>query len=233
MADLEEKLGKPISDVSPAYKTPASATSKPIIITNHPVMKDPMVLPDKATTGDAAAADPTENVVAKLPTKITLQPIHANVVPDSPSAFDITKKSAETEVEKSDPTTAENSLDHTNGQTKEQTKPNSETSSITDPAADEQEYHDGFNEQPITQESDTKLLELAADADIAKRASLDALIASKKYFLRIDSAEKRRTQRSLIIGIVLVSLLGLAWLNIALDAGIIELGNLKPITHFF
>ncbi|MBC7546314.1 hypothetical protein H7171_01040 [Candidatus Saccharibacteria bacterium] len=229
MADLEEKIGKPISDVSPADKTPASATSKPIIITNHSVMKDPMVLPDKATTGDAAAADSTENIVAKLPTKITLQPIHANVVPDSPSAFDIAKKSTETEVEKPDPTMAENSLDHTNGQT----KPNSETGSITDPAADEQEYHDGFNEQPITQESDTKLLELAADADIAKRASLDALIASKKYFLRIDSAEKRRTQRSLIIGIVLVSLLGLAWLNIALDAGIIELGNLKPITHFF
>jgi hypothetical protein len=221
MPNSTEKPGKPIADVSPADSVASSATSKSIIITNHPVMKDPMVLPDKVVGTDSTPA----NTAVRLPTKITLQPIHANVVPDTPSVFD---KVAEPTAP---PEGASNEASDQPGAAVRQPPQGADDATQTTTQTDD--YHDGLNEQPISQESDAKLLELNSEAEIAKRASLDALIASKKYFLRINASEKRRSQQSLIIGIILVSILGAAWINIALDAGIIELGNLKPITHFF
>jgi hypothetical protein len=35
------------------------------------------------------------------------------------------------------------------------------------------------------------------------------------------------------LGVLLSLVLILAWADIALDAGIIQLGNVKPVTHFF
>jgi hypothetical protein len=36
-----------------------------------------------------------------------------------------------------------------------------------------------------------------------------------------------------LLGILLVVVLAVAWVDIALDAGLVEIGNVKPMTHFF
>lgn len=200
MADVEDNAVKQISDVSPPNQTPAAPTSKPVILSNHPVMKDPMVVAEKTAADDAPVT-----TAVKLPTKITLQPIHANVVPDTPSAFD-------KPVEQPTATPTEDE---------------------SEPSAEKDDNKNASNDQPATPESDAKLLADDADEEIIKRNALDALIANKKYFLRINSAESLRTQRSITIGIVLTALFGVAWLDIALDAGLIMLGNLHAVTNFF
>lgn len=75
--------------------------------------------------------------------------------------------------------------------------------------------------------------ELAEAAESQHEADIQKLIDSKKYSLPINSVEKRRTKHTLVFGIVLSILLLLAWVNIALDAGLIEIDGVKPLTHFF
>ncbi|HYH36173.1 MAG TPA: hypothetical protein VD706_01595, partial [Candidatus Saccharimonadales bacterium] len=70
-------------------------------------------------------------------------------------------------------------------------------------------------------------------ATAAQEAKLQKLIDSKKYFLPINAVEQRRSKRVVTLGVVLAILLALAWFNIALDAGLIHVDNIKPVTHFF
>lgn len=75
------------------------------------------------------------------------------------------------------------------------------------------------------------------DAEAEKQAKYDAqiqkLAESKQYFLPINAQEKRRTKRFVVLGVLLSVLLALAWVDVALDAGLIQLGSVKPVTHFF
>lgn len=79
--------------------------------------------------------------------------------------------------------------------------------------------------------------EAADQAEAAKQEEHDAtiqkLIDDKKYVLSINSVEKRRTKRFLVLGLALSLVLAIAWVDVALDAGLIHLGSVKPLTHFF
>jgi hypothetical protein len=72
-----------------------------------------------------------------------------------------------------------------------------------------------------------------AAAEAAKDAKLQQVIDSKKYFLPINAIEQRRNARFVALGVILVLLLVVTWVDIALDAGLIHLGGLKALTHFF
>ncbi len=61
----------------------------------------------------------------------------------------------------------------------------------------------------------------------------DELIRTKKYFLPINIVQKKKTKRFILIGSLVIIILGLVWLDIALDAGIIHIASIKPLTHFF
>lgn len=82
-------------------------------------------------------------------------------------------------------------------------------------------------EQTADTENAEEIKEDTQDAEIQK------LVDSKQYYLPINAVERRRTHRFVVFGLVLCVLLGLAWLNVALDAGLIELGGLKAVTNFF
>lgn len=74
----------------------------------------------------------------------------------------------------------------------------------------------------------------AAAKQAAERdAALQKLADSKQYYLPIKTVEQRRSQKVVVLGTLLSIVLVLAWVNIALDAGLISLGNIEPLTHFF
>src|SRR5690348_15469367 len=66
---------KKVFDVAKPGKSAPSSSAKPIIITNRPVLKDPMV------TAEAPSATPTTEVPApsKPRTKITITPINQDL----------------------------------------------------------------------------------------------------------------------------------------------------------
>ena len=75
------------------------------------------------------------------------------------------------------------------------------------------------------------------DAEEAERAAheqaVQKLIDSQKYALPIKTVEQRRSQHVIILGVVLMIILVAAWLDIALDAGLVHLHGVKAVTHFF
>lgn len=73
----------------------------------------------------------------------------------------------------------------------------------------------------------------AAKQAAEHEAAMQKLVDSKQYHLPIKTVEQRRSRRVVIVGTLLSIILVLAWVNIALDAGLIELGDIKPVTRFF
>lgn len=61
---------------------------------------------------------------------------------------------------------------------------------------------------------------------------IDALVSSKKFYLPINSQEKRNNL-VVLIGLVICILLAIAWVDVALDSGLISNSYHLPHTHFF
>ncbi len=58
-------------------------------------------------------------------------------------------------------------------------------------------------------------------------------VETGEYFLPIRTAESRRVRKELIGAVLFVLILIVIWLDIMLDAGLLRIGNLKPLTNFF
>lgn len=72
------------------------------------------------------------------------------------------------------------------------------------------------------------------DAKLTRLAEEEKLIASKQFYLPISGVEKqRRSLDRFVLVFVLVLFLALVWLDIVLDAGILKIGGIQPLTHFF
>ena len=186
---------------------PAEATSKPVIVTNRPIMADPMVKPASGAPELEAAEKPKE-VRAPSASKIVIQPIvhdeePAPEVPAEPEAPESKSEPAPTEPEK--PTEP--------GQPAEAEEPED-----TQLPAEATDKTDAEEDDP---------------AEIERRAKLDALAESQKYFLPITTAEQRKSRRTIVLGTILAIILLLAWADFAVDAGLVSLPVNVPHTNFF
>lgn len=187
--------------MSPAKKPSPSKTtkkSKPVIVTNRPILKDPA-----PELGEAEAeADNDSGVKTTIAhTAETIKPPKEEVRP-SPE----------------DPAAEE-----------ENEKPPEETPKSEDGA-----------KETLSPETESKknqqIQELAQKNDEQKarhEAVVERLVNSRKYELPINAVEKRKTKNFVVLGFLLSILLVLVWADVALDAGLVKLNGVKPVTHFF
>jgi len=240
---------KKIVDVEHPNTSAPSATSKPVIVTNRPIIQDPMV---KEETGEDTG---TPIKVTTGSTHIKLQPLTEPEVkevdkpaePSTAPALEATKAS-ETSVEPPTAPKTEESTSKT-ADAPEPTKSEEPADTKSDPPAKTEQPVEESAAEPATspseepstdeasnetQDSEVTNQEAAAEAEQAKHEEgIQKLIDGKQYFLPINAIEKRRTQRVVLLGIVLAVVLAVAWVDVALDAGLIQLGSVKPVTHFF
>ncbi len=191
MANTKKPAGsKRIIDVAHPDKTAPAGNSKSVIVSNRPLLPDPMVVPeDEASATPAPAAGPVR-VAPEL--KVAPKP---NEAAEAEAATETPVK----------PTPAEEQ---------------------PEPAAD-------APQTPKGETAHTKQLQADAEAETKRQAQIDQLADSKQYYLPIDTIENKRSRRVVALGILLSLVLIIAWADIALDAGLIQLGNIKPVTHFF
>lgn len=88
---------------------------------------------------------------------------------------------------------------------------------------------DGVDELDGAAEADTAKL----DALAAEAAEYEKLIEDKTYFLELNATQKRRNIQIYILGVIVIIILALAWLDIALDAGFVHIPGVQPLTHIF
>ncbi|HSW36758.1 MAG TPA: hypothetical protein VLG37_00105 [Candidatus Saccharimonadales bacterium] len=250
-APEKPKDGKKVFDVAKPGKTAAGASSRPIIVTNRPVLKDPMVVMEDGSSKPVVGPP---DVPVKVRAELKLSPLNKSEAtepntdepaPREPKKVEISTPETETELPaktqepkttapspESTPTVTEEAGSDEPARKDDQTlevkaEPSTTTGSPLD--IDDTETEDGKDKPGIAEQA--KAAEAKKDEEHI--AAIEKLVSEQKYYLPINSLEKRRTKRHLIIGILLIILLALAWTDVALDAGLVHIGNLHAITHLF
>ena len=299
MAESKKAASKQVMDVSRPGKSAPAATAKPVIVTNRPVLQDPMVVNDESDKDTPVAVVPA----VKRSGGLILQPLSAEKAGEGDSdSHSITVKTKKDSVAKDEtidlpllPTIADSIPDDKPAEPEEpaaeeekpaskETKDESKTepavpteaepeaaaepvkqpeapsaSEVSDEAAEPKptEAKEPAPAEPESKPAD-ETPEHVTSGEVASRATavpttdgaladenkeelaetqhdkaVEKLIDSKQYYLPVNSVEKRRTKRVILIGIILSIVLALAWVDIALDAGLITIDGVQPITHLF
>lgn len=252
----EKKSDKKIVDVQHPGKSTPSDNSKSVIVPSRPIMKDPMVVEDELNTqGDetkivvktsksikplsepapekedkkTVAEIAVEAAAEKEDKKTEAKPAKTEEA-DQPNLDEVLKPAAH------DETSPENPEEPEEPEATEEEKP-AEDEEKTEPQPDKSDENEappaeGDQGQPADKAADEQS---KAEAEQKKKeVAVQKLVDSKQYFLPINSVEQRKSKRFVALGILLSLLLAVAWVDIALDAGLIDLGGgVKPVTHFF
>lgn len=202
-----------MDDVARPNGSEPSANSKSVIITSRPLMRDPMMAPDKTETTEATEAKTEE--AAPVP---AAKPANASVS----HQLVLTPPTREPEAESAPEVTAK------------ETVPAAEPAVAATPPATTPAV---ASREPELENSDVSINPDAAEdkaeeAEIARHAAIQKLVESQQYFLPVDHVELKRARVITAAGSLLILLLGLAWANIALDAGLVSVAGV-PHTHFF
>lgn len=223
MAEAKKPVNaKAIVDVAQPGKSAPVGNSKSVIVSNRPILKDPMMV-----TNDTAPANdkPAEDPLVKASDNSGPQPLGAPVLEDEkPVVADANESPAKAVAkELTEAGAAANSVSDkpkTDGPTTEKPEETTETAGEDAEAAK-------------SKDEDIKQLEAEATEQAKHQEVVDKLADSKKYYLPINTVEKRRSRHFVVLGVVLSLLLIVAWADIALDAGLVKAGGIKPLTHFF
>jgi hypothetical protein len=200
MATNKKQAG---NDVAKPGTTTANATSRPVVVSHKPMIKDPMVSNSgsnepKATVSNTgklikppSETEPTEAAAQATPTEAT-------VVASDTTA--VTETADEPEIEPADETEVASDA-------------KAEVDAVLDQAADK-------NKDRLAEEQ---------AAEHAK--NLEHLIESKKFFVPIGDTP-RRHRLKLLLWLILLGILALGILWYMIDANIIDFGIKLPFDLF-
>jgi hypothetical protein len=245
----DKKANRKIIDVQHPGKSAPTPSSKPIIVTNRPILKDPMVIEEKGdgleekSAGAKTEEKPSQPMVqsgatikppeeakddVKVVDGVSETPFEeAAAVEPEPKPKDTTEPAVETTddtpaalVEETEPDTAAEA-----DQVKESSTEATSLTENTGPSDDHVKQDD--------QLSPDEAMQAEVTAQAQHEAALEKLAESKKYYLPIKTTETRRSRQVVITGILLSLVLVALWIDVALDAGLIHLNGVQPLTHFF
>jgi hypothetical protein len=249
MANKKTANKTQIFDVSHPGKTAPTTTSKPVIVMNRPVLKDPMMV--TSTNEQTESSAPTTPAQKSFDTP-KLQPLSAPLLTPAPKKVEVetddTKPNPPSEPASEVAATSEPITETSTDAAEEPAEPEAPASTpapeppkaveapapaaetnaeTTDEAEADAADTTTSPSSPAKEEADQ-----AAEAE-AYEAAVQKLADSKQYYVPVNSLEKRRTKRFIVLGIIISLILAAAWVDIALDAGLIHIGGLEPVTHLF
>ncbi len=222
-----------------------NATSRPVIVTNRVVIQDPMV----NATGDKSAK-PAGSDEGLQPEKIVIKPL-SDPDTDTKQADKEEIKLATKEglldipfdndsdgvVEAGEIQQQQTLSDPSPATAKSEAKP-TQPDDEPDAKADTRDKGndddtDDTDSKPSSDKADLDKVTAEEEAAVRAQEEFEEVIADKTYFLPINAAQHRRSRIVVIFGVILILVLALAWINVALDAGIITIPGVKSLTHFF
>lgn len=202
-------------DITPQNKTMPSSSSKPVIVGNRTIVKDPMM-----TSNDTVSSlEPVAKIKKTVTPKVVIAPLHNDVVPESAEdalstdqpELKVDEVSAEVPI-----TTPE--VDERESTTPQQPEPAKPEQPVpvkeAMPAIDE-------DAEAMKKSTEPKAEEIEKQNAKKRMLEAEALIASKQYFVPINAVKKRKSMRIVLWAVVVlvVAVIGAAAL---LDAGIVD-----------
>lgn len=202
---MAEAKKRTVNDVSHPSKTAASPTSRPVIVRHGPMIEDPTVKKAEAEAADAKAKEKAQFEAAHKKDKVIEAP--KEVKADEPDV----------EVDKTDKGTDDQlAKDAADSKSSEDESTENEESSVND---------DG-SPKPATAAQASE----ASKEEEARLAAVEKLVESKKYFLPIREAKRKRRTRMTLLVLVLLLVVGLAVSDLLIDAGIIKT-DIPPLAN--
>lgn len=201
------KTTKKVFDVALPSATQPELTSKSIIVSHGPPMHDPTIVQDSAGQDE-------QKDTLKTPLTVTRE---LNIHPLGESGDN--KKDTQPATHQPE----EKEIEHP-------------TPPVPSPQADQQSASSEKRQTPpseLTEADQKKNEEATEEAQANHDAKIAELVQSARYVLPINMVEKRHNQRMVALGFVLCLLLVVAWVDIALDAGLIGNSYHVPHSHFF
>lgn len=98
---------------------------------------------------------------------------------------------------------------------------------------DELEDDDNLGSRNKLKNASTDEQDLIDRKAAERQANLDKIAEAKTYYLPINQVVRRRSKHIALAGVLLIIIMGLAWADVALDAGLITIPGVKAPTHFF
>jgi hypothetical protein len=248
MPTKKTSTAPPMKDVTHPDASASSGSSRPIIVTNRPMIKDPMVVDEsgednaKSKLSSKTSApkvelessvkpetkEPTEPKELVVPPKVE-QPKETTLAKaEEPPKTEASVSPAQPEPEKpaSEPET-EKPPEAKPEKTPEPVKASDGvTTKEEEPKGKEQTSED---KQGSVEEKEAE----AAAKQAEHEAAINKLVDSRHYNLPIVTSEQRHNRKAILLGIILILLMAVAWVDIALDAGLITIHGVQPLTHFF
>lgn len=232
---------KQVFDVARPGQSAVSPTTKSII-TTHTLLHDPMVVKvnensnPEISENNNTLSEPSSEIPKS--TRLVIKPLHENIVADKKEEegmLQVTLPSPNSD--NSSPSASESVGDET-AALKSEEKP---ASSLSDQTLQTSQNTETSNEEinNIPRPISSPQLQSQKDIEDTNQQLLDnnlkiqKLIDDQIYFLPINTIEKRRAKRFMLVWIGAGLLLGAAWIDIALDAGLIHSTVVKPLTYFF
>jgi hypothetical protein len=246
-AKTEEKKPYTIIDVNHPGTVAAEATGVPVIVTNRPVLKDPMVV-DKDENGNPVDKDEEEAVALAKSKRIKIQPLteedektdkKAEASKDTKKtiaeiAAEADAKAGEKPAKSDDKKVEKTEVKTEKPEEEKKEEPSKPAEDKPEPVEEKPDVPelkpDGDDETAA--KDDPQAAEAARKA-AEKQVAIDKLAESGTYSLPINAVEKRRVRRFALIAVVLLLIMGLAWTDLALDAQLIQINGLNPPTDFF
>lgn len=236
-----------IDDIKRPGKTAPLPTSRPIVVTNRPMLtSDPMVVPATQET------EGTEPTTAALRTAKLIKPL------DSALHTDIT--TSETALDLKEPEPAKDSgstvpelavdIDALHEPKPPETESTTQVATAeSDSKNDSESARPEVVDRPIATErpndqsgprlerdteAELSAEEIAAAETKAKRdLELEQVIASGKYHVPINAVQRRRSRIHVALLCIIGVLLAVVLADVVIDAGFVKLPFTLPHTHFF
>ncbi len=200
---------KQIMDVARPGTSAPSATSKPVLVSNRPMLKDPTITKETEQASDV----PDKESSSRGPEKGQLVVKPLEPTEDKPKVTKDDEKSAVPDAEPAEEPAPSQPIE-------------------ADDTVETRDSLDSEEEESPAQQTDAEAD--AAAKELAKHdEEIEKLTESKRYYLPINAVNDQKTKRFIIMGAVLSLILIVVWLDIALDAGLIKLSGIKAVTHFF
>ncbi len=240
---------KHIKDISPAEGVNDSSGSTKINITENLAsnLKTPIetkkiiepIEPSEETTPDGKPSDDLtdtneknrdESFIDKISDDENEKEESQDIEPTSEqdSSEDVEPK--EDETEPNSDTSSQQDDDNSNDESEDKTD---DTKEADAKPKDEQPAQgsgdEGIVNELAEQAADTKKQKQEAKAQDERNQKIEELIAEKKYFVPIGQITHRRNTRLFIFIIFLVIIVGLFGINLAIDAGMLDIG-VEPLT---
>lgn len=209
-----------IADIKGPDKVAPAASSRPLVVTNRPVIADPMVVTSKE---EAKVEEP------KTPTRTTkvIKPMTLTAADLEPEKSE--KESDETEAPEVVDTPDSGSTSLPLEQPAESEVSTAKTTLSTEPARTE-------SSESTERDTDAEAehaKEQAAEAARARQQELDALIASGKYAVPVGAVRRRKSRMVVILLCIVGLLLAAVLADVLFDMGTLSAPKNIPHTHFF